>query len=55
MKYTFANMASWNVTQLRDVRADLRDKLSQEIQNRDALKAEIMYLQAEIEKYKAEC
>ena len=51
MTYCFGDMERWGVGQLRKVRKELRDKLADEIHKRDAIKAEILYLQKEIAKY----
>lgn len=49
--YTFSTMDRWDMTKLRKIRKELRDQLSEEIQKRQAIKAEIMWLEAEIQKY----
>ena len=49
--YTFKNMQSWTVKRLREERLKLREELAEEIHKRDAMKAEIMYLQKEIAEY----
>jgi len=51
MNYTFEDMKHWDIKQLRKVRKSLRDKLSEEINKRDALKAEILHLHKTIEQY----
>lgn len=53
-EYTFTYMAGWNLTRLREVRKQLRNELSEEIHKRDAIRAEIMFLQSEIAKYHRE-
>lgn len=50
----FDQMNSWGVKQLREFRNQLRDTLAEEIHKRDALKAEIVWLQKEIDKYRGE-
>lgn len=45
-------MNSWGIKQLREFRNQLRDTLAEEIHKRDALKAEIVWLQKEIDKYR---
>ena len=42
------------VTELRSLRKDLRDKLAAEIQKRNALMAEIVWLQKELHKYEGD-
>lgn len=44
-------MNNWTLNQLRKVRNQLRDKLSEEIHKRDAIKAEIMFLQNKLDEY----
>jgi len=52
MDFTFKIMEGWDIAQLREVRKQLRDILAAEIQIRNSMKAEIMYLQTEVAKYK---
>ena len=52
--HTFTSMERWTVQRLDDERKRLRNILSGEIQKRDAIKAEILYLQTEIKKYEIE-
>lgn len=52
--HTFTSMERWTIQRLDDERKRLRNILSGEIQKRDAIKAEILYLQTEIKKYKIE-
>lgn len=52
--FTFPNMVDLTVSELKDIRNHLRDELSGEIHKRDALKAEIMFLQREIEVFQKE-
>ena len=47
----FSDMERWDLTQLRKVRNEMRAALSKEIQKRDAIKAEILYLQKELAGY----
>ena len=52
MVVNFEHMSRWSLTKLRETRASLRNSLAEEIHKRDAIKAEILYLQEEIGKYK---
>ncbi len=51
---TFTDMKQWDLSRLRATRRGLRDTLAREIHRRDALKAEILFLQTEIAKYQVE-
>ena len=52
--YTFKQMEGWSLEQLRKVRKKLRDELADEIHKREAIKAEVIYLQKEIYRYQNE-
>ena len=52
MNLTFESMESWDMARLRKERESLRNELASEIHKRDAIKAEILWLAIEIEKYK---
>ena len=52
--YNFKTMASWDMTKLKEVRKKLRDELADEIHKRDAIKAEIVFLQKEIYNFQSE-
>ena len=52
--YTFSDMDRYDLKTLRDIRAKLRGRLSEEIHKRQAIKAEILFLQKEIKKYEDE-
>jgi len=49
---TFEAMDRWSVQDLRKKRNKLREELSAEIQKRDALKAEIMFLEKRIYEFR---
>ncbi len=51
---TFTDMGRWDLSRLRATRRELRDTLANEIHKRDALKAEILFLQTEIGKYQVD-
>jgi len=53
-RLTFDVMERWSLKRLREIRKELRDNLSDEIHKRQAIKAEILFLQKEIEKYQDE-
>lgn len=47
---SFEEMSEWTLGELRAERDKLREELRKEIQRRDSLKAEIMWLEREIKK-----
>ena len=51
-KYSFSELDSYSLEDLQGIRKKLRDDLTTEIHKRDALKAEILFLCTEIDKYK---
>jgi hypothetical protein len=48
---TFADMQNWSIQKLNRTRNQLREQLSLEIFKRDAIKAEILFLQKEIRQF----
>jgi hypothetical protein len=48
---TFKDMNNWSVSRLKGLRRVLRARLSAEIYKRDALKAEILFLQSKINEF----
>ena len=53
-RVSFADMERWDLNQLRKFRVDLREKLTEEIQKRNTIKAEIVFLQKEIQRYESD-
>ena len=50
--YTFSDLGYHSMTDLRKIRKKLRDELAGEIQKYDAIKAEILWLQEELKRYR---
>ena len=51
MEYTFENMSGMNKLELERIKRMLQDEFSQKIQRRDAIKAEILFLQRKIKEF----
>ena len=51
IEYNFDNMTNMSRLELERIKQMLQDELSQKIQRRDAIKAEIMFLQKKIKEF----
>ena len=54
MSITFSNMENWTLTELRTCRDGFRKDLIEDIQQRNSMKAEILFLQNQIMLYQSE-
>lgn len=50
----FNDMDRWSLSRCRKYRKQLLDELAKEIQKRNSIKAEIIWLEKEIEKYRGD-